>query len=90
MSSFSYEQIKNAVDLYFKYNSKIEKVRRELGYPERHTLKKWVDYYKSTGNYFIPERKGTSPYTINQKKTVVDFVLPKVNLDFFRKAYKVA
>ena len=37
MSSFSYEQIKNAVDLYFKYNSKIEKVRRDLGYPERHT-----------------------------------------------------
>ncbi len=31
MSSFSNEQIKNAVDLYFKHNSKIEKVRRECG-----------------------------------------------------------
>ena len=31
MSSFSNEQIKNAVDLYFKYNLKIEKVRRECG-----------------------------------------------------------
>ena len=31
MSSFSNEQIKNAVDLYFKYNSKIEKVRRKYG-----------------------------------------------------------
>lgn len=43
MSSFSNEQIKKVVDLYFKYNSKIEKVRCELGYSERHTLKKWVD-----------------------------------------------
>lgn len=75
MSSFTNEQIKNAVDLYFKYNSKIEKVRRELGYPERHTLKKWVDYFNSTGNYFQPNRKGISRYTITQKKTAVDFYI---------------
>ncbi len=75
MSSFSNEQIKNAVDLYFKYNSKIEKVRRELGYPDRHTLKKWVEYYKTTGKYFKPKRKETSPYTKSQKRIAVDFYI---------------
>ena len=75
MSSFSYEQIKNAVDLYFKYNSKIEKVRRELGYPERHTLKKWVDYYKSTGKYFHSKQRDPSPYSKTQKKIAVDFYI---------------
>ena len=75
MSSFSNEQIKNAVDLYFKYNSKIEKVRRELGYPDRHTLKKWVDYYESTGEYFRPNRTGTSHYTKTQKQIAVDFYI---------------
>ena len=68
LSSFSNEQIKNAVDLYFKYNSKIEKVIRALRDPERHTCKNWVDYYESTGEYFKPNRTGTSHYTETQKK----------------------
>ena len=75
MSSFSNEQIKKAVDLYFKYNSKIENVRCELGYPERHTLKKWVDYYKSTGKYFQSKQRETSPYSKTQKKIAVDFYI---------------
>lgn len=75
MSSFSTKQIKKAVDLYFKYNSKIEKVRCELGYPERHTLKKWVDYYKSTGKYFQSKQRETSPYSKTQKKIAVDFYI---------------
>ena len=75
MSSFSTEQIKKAVNLYFKYNSKIEKVRCELGYPERHTLKKWVDYYKTTGKYFQSKQRETSPYSKTQKKIAVDFYI---------------
>ena len=45
MSSFSNEQIKNAVDLYFKYNSKIEKVRRECG------IQQWLARGIEQGEY---------------------------------------
>jgi len=41
MSMYSREKKMKAVELYIKYDKSAADVIRELGYPDRHTLRSW-------------------------------------------------
>lgn len=43
---YSYEERKKAVELYIQYGYRAAAVIRELGYPDRHTLKRWAREYE--------------------------------------------
>ena len=59
------ERIK-AVDLYFRYGRKASAVIRELGYPDRKILVKWVREYEETGK--LHERcAGSNRYSQEEK-----------------------
>ena len=47
---YTYEQRMAAVKLYLQYGRRGSPVIRELGYPNRHMLVKWVKEYESTGD----------------------------------------
>lgn len=50
---YTYEQRIMAVKLYQKYGRRVASVIRELGFPNRHMLVKWVKEYESTGDLGI-------------------------------------
>ena len=43
---YSYEERKKAVERYIQYGYRAAAVIRELGYPDRHTLKRWAREYE--------------------------------------------
>ena len=45
MSMYSREKRVKAVELYIKYDKSAADVIRELGYPDRHTLRSWYGMY---------------------------------------------
>ena len=47
---FSYEDKINAVKLLLKYDMSYAQVVRELGYPERSTLRSWYKEYHANGD----------------------------------------
>ena len=47
---YTYEQRIAAVKLYLKYDRRVAPVIRELGYPNRHMLVKWVKEFESAGD----------------------------------------
>lgn len=73
---YSFEQRKQAIELYIKYGLMAAPVIRELGYPNRHTLHYWYKEFKSSG--FIKERyangkcRKKSHYSDEQKRKAVD------------------
>lgn len=44
---YSYKERKKAVELYIQYGNRAASVIRELGYPDRHTLKRWAKEYEA-------------------------------------------
>ena len=50
---YSLKHRKRAIKLYIKYGLKAAPVIRELGYPDRHLLKKWHEDYISHNNKLI-------------------------------------
>ena len=73
---YSFEQRKQAIDLYIKYNLMAAPVIRELGYPNRHTLNYWYKEFKAIGfikqRYANGKRREISHYSEAQKKKAVD------------------
>lgn len=73
---YSFEQRKQAIDLYIKYNLMAAPVIRELGYPNRHTLNYWYKEFKASGfikqRYANGKRREISHYSEEQKKKAVD------------------
>lgn len=68
---YSYEDRITAVRLYIKYGRKTTTVIRELGYPSRKNLIRWVRIYEAGGG--LPERSRSKPrYTLEQKRLAVD------------------
>jgi len=74
---YSDEQRKNAIELYLKYGRKASLVIKELGYPNRLTLRNWFYEYRDSGNNLNPrERKsGPSQYSEEQMKAAVQFYI---------------
>ena len=42
---YSREERMKAVELYIKYDKSAAAAIRELGYPDRHTLRSWYEFY---------------------------------------------
>lgn len=72
---YSLEQRKRAIKLYIKYGLKAAPVIRELGYPDRHLLKKWHEDYISHNNKIIITCKRRTRYTDQQRRQAVHFYL---------------
>src|SRR5690606_42134382 len=49
MSLYSREERMKAVKLYFQYDRQVAPVLRELGYPSRGALRRWVAEVEATG-----------------------------------------
>ena len=71
---YALEEIIKAIELYFRYGRKASAVIRELGYPDRKILVKWVREYEETGK--LHERcAGSNRYSQEEKQEAVDFYL---------------
>lgn len=70
---YSLEQRKRAIKLYIKYGLKAAPVIRELGYSDRHLLKKWHEDYISHNNKTIITCKRKTRYR-PAKKTSRSFL----------------
>ena len=73
MSMYSREKRLKAVELYIKYDKSAADVIRELGYPDRHTLRSWYGMYlKEQETGVIHDRyMRASKFTEEQKGTAV-------------------
>ena len=77
---YSKEERQKAVDLYIKYGKRAATVVRELGYPNRHTLRLWYKEYKEEGHLRegCKKREGHSlcrDYDDSQVRAAVDHFL---------------
>lgn len=71
---YSYQDRLRAVELYLKYGGKTATVIRELGYPSRKNLRRWVQHYQTTGD--LPQGYRAKPrYDAEQKRIAVDHYL---------------
>ena len=83
------EQKLKAVLLYIQYCCSAAATIKELGYPDRHLIRKWYLEYKEKGSFKERARPGfsTSKYSMAQMEAAVDFyVLHGRNLNRTIKA----
>ncbi len=72
---YTQSQRKKAINLYIKYGLKAAPVIRELGYPDRHSLKNWYSSFKINNEKIIITHSRKSKYTEAQRKDAFDFYL---------------
>src|SRR5690606_9358319 len=77
MSVYSREERMKAVKLYFQYDRQVAPVLRELGYPSRGALRRWVAEFEATGDVHAGYRRERHPskYSEAQKRAAVDYYL---------------
>lgn len=71
---YSYEERLKAVELYIKYNNNSAAVIRELGYPNRGTLRLWVKEFNQEASLH-EKYKDKSKYSDEQRKYAVNYYL---------------
>lgn len=71
---YSYEERLKAVELYIKYNNNSAAVIRELGYPNRGTLRLWVKEFNQEGSLH-EKYKDKSKYSDEQRKYALNYYL---------------
>jgi len=67
---FSYDERKKAVSLYIKYDLSASSVIRELGYPDRKSLKNWYQEFENLGDL---HKQSKAAYTCEQRKIAVTY-----------------
>lgn len=74
---YSREERMKAVKLYFQYDRQVAPVLRELGYPSRGALRRWVAEFEATGDVHAGYRRERHPskYSEAQKRAAVDYYL---------------
>lgn len=74
---YSEEEKRKAVELYLKYGKKAATVIRELGYPNRLSLRQWFYEYRDNGGNFKPHvwKSRNSSYSEEQIQTAVQFYI---------------
>ena len=72
---YTKSQREKAIRLYIKYGLKAAPVIRELGYPDRHSLKKWYNSFMINNERIIITHSRKPKYTQSQRKEAVDFYL---------------
>ena len=71
---FTEEEKIRAIELYFKYGKKLAPVVRELGYPSKRNLRRWIRSWEAGGG--AKESIRHKPrYTDEQKQVAVDIIL---------------
>ena len=60
---YSKEERQKAVDLYIKYGKRAATAIRELGYPNRHTLRLWYKEFKEEGKL----REGRQVFSLHER-----------------------
>ncbi|EHE7480706.1 transposase, partial [Escherichia coli] len=71
---FTEEQKIRAIELYFKYGKKLAPVVRELGYPSKRNLRRWICSWEADGG--AKESIRHKPrYTDEQKQVAVEHYL---------------
>ncbi|EFM2118816.1 IS256 family transposase, partial [Escherichia coli] len=71
---FTEEQKIRAIELYFKYGKKLAPVVRELGYPSKRNLRRWIRSWEAGGG--VKESIRHKPrYTDEQKQVAVEHYL---------------
>lgn len=71
---YSYEDRLRAVKLYIKYDYSAIDTVRELGYPDRHSLRNWYKEYKTQGDLH-KNRDRESKYSLEDRKKAVTYYL---------------
>ena len=71
---YSKEEREKAIKLYIKYGKCAADVIRELGYPDRKTLRNWYKTYLETGMYY-EQYSRRSKYSPKHKKAAVKYYL---------------
>ena len=71
---YSKEEREKAIQLYIKYGKCAADVIRELGYPDRKTLRNWYKTYLETGMYY-EQYSRRSKYSPEHKKATVKYYL---------------
>ena len=69
---YTYEQRILAVNLYQKYGRRVAPVIRELGFPDRHMLVKWVKEYESTGDLHNCSKREPK-FSESEKKSALQY-----------------
>ena len=69
---YSYKERKKAVELYIQYGYRAAAVVRALGYPNRHTLKRWAQEFK-TDKELHQGYCRVEKYTEDQKQTAITY-----------------
>ncbi|EFJ2926601.1 transposase [Escherichia coli] len=71
---FTEEEKIRAIELYFKYGKKLAPVVRELGYPSKRNLRRWIRSWEAGGE--VKESIRHKPrYTDEQKQVAVEHYL---------------
>nr|ULG19938.1 transposase [Yersinia frederiksenii] len=63
-----------AIELYFKYGKKLAPVVRELGYPSKRNLRRWIRLWEANGGVIESVRRKPR-YSAEQKQTAVEHYL---------------
>lgn len=69
---YSYKERKKAVELYIQYGYRAAAVVWALGYPNRHTLKRWAQEFK-TDKELHQGYCRVEKYTEDQKQTAITY-----------------
>ena len=72
---YTESQREKAIKLYIQYGLKAAPVIRELGYPDRHSLKNWYNSFMINNKKIIITHSRKPKYTEFQRKEAVDFYL---------------
>lgn len=72
---YTESQREKTIKLYIKYGLKAAPVIRELGYPDRHSLKNWYNSFMINNKKIIITHSRKPEYTELQRKKAVDFYL---------------
>ena len=76
---YSREERIRAVELYIEYDKSAAAAIRELGYPDRHTLRSWHELFLEEQETGIIKELNSSyiRYTPEQKRVAVDYYLTR-------------
>lgn len=69
---YSVEDRQRAVKLYFQYDGKLSVVIRELGYPDRKSLRNWVKAYQKDPTCFNQNVSKYQKYSQEQKQDAIE------------------
>lgn len=72
---YTESQREKAIRLYIKYGLRAAPVIKELGYPNRHSLKNWYNSFMENNEEIIISHSRKPKYTETQRKEAVDFYL---------------